>query len=97
MAASALSGGFAYRLVFWIFPFGLVTLFLLQPKLEKASALYGSLRAVTTILFWFYLVGRLVVTSRILNHAVDEESRERRGRRPPADCRQVTRVNAPHG
>lgn len=35
--------------------------------------MYGAIGVVTTILFWFYLVGRLVVTAPILNVATDEE------------------------
>ena len=55
-----------------------VTRYFLQSKIEKASELYGSLGAVTTTLFWFYLVGRLIVTSPILNSSIHEERLHRR-------------------
>ena len=51
----------------------LVTLLVLIPKLERSTSVYGSIGAVTTTLFWFYLVGRLIVTAPVLNVATDEE------------------------
>ena len=51
----------------------LVTLLVLIPKLERAMSVYGAIGVVTTTLFWFYLVGKLVVTAPILNVATDEE------------------------
>ena len=55
----------------------LVTLIVefLVPKLEKSTTLYGSLGAMTTLLFFMYLVGRLVVTSPILNSSLHHELR----------------------
>ena len=41
---------------------GLIVEFLV-PKLEKSTTLYGSLGAMTTLLFFMYFVGRLVVTA----------------------------------
>ena len=55
----------------------LVTFVFLLPKVENASALYGGLGAAGTVLLWGYLVGRLIVTSPILNASLLEE-RERR-------------------
>ena len=46
--------------------------------MEKASNLYGSLGVATTTLFWFYLVGRLVVGSPIYNTSIAEERKQRR-------------------
>ena len=51
----------------------LVTLLVLIPKLERTTSVYGAIGAVTTTLFWFYLVGKLVVTAPILNVATDDE------------------------
>ena len=47
----------------------------LVPKLEKSTTLYGSLGAMTTILFFMYFVGRLVVTAPILNSSLHHELR----------------------
>ena len=54
---------------------GLIVEFL-APKLEKSTTLYGSLGAMTTILFFMYFAGRLVVTSPILNSALHQELRK---------------------
>jgi uncharacterized BrkB/YihY/UPF0761 family membrane protein len=53
---------------------GLVVNFLV-PKLEKATTLYGSLGAMTTLLFFMYFVGRVVVTSPVLNSTLHAEIR----------------------
>ena len=45
----------------------------LVPKLEKATTLYGSLGAMTTLLFFMYVVGRLVVTAPVLNSSLHAE------------------------
>ena len=45
----------------------------LAPKLEKATTLYGSIGAMTTILFFMYFAGRLVVTAPILNSSLHHE------------------------
>ena len=47
----------------------------LVPKLEKSTTLYGSLGAMTTLLFFMYLVGKLVVTAPILNSSLHHELR----------------------
>ena len=52
------------------------TLLVLIPQLERSTSVYGAIGVVTTTLFWFYLVGRLVVTAPILNVATDEELHE---------------------
>jgi uncharacterized BrkB/YihY/UPF0761 family membrane protein len=49
----------------------------LAGKLEKSTSLYGTLGVVTTLLFFMYLVGRIVVTAPILNSALHEELRGR--------------------
>lgn len=61
--------------------------YLLVPKLEKATSLYGGLGAVATLLFFMYFVGRIIVTAPILNAALHDE-RRRSGQRllePPAN------------
>ncbi len=55
---------------------GLVV-YLLGPKLEHATSLYGGLGAMATALFFMYCVGRIVVTAPILNAALHEELRGR--------------------
>ena len=57
---------------------GLIVEFLV-PKLEKSTTLYGSLGAMTTILFFMYFAGRLVVTSPVLNSSLHHELRKRGG------------------
>jgi uncharacterized BrkB/YihY/UPF0761 family membrane protein len=41
--------------------------FYIAAKLERASALYGGLGLAATLLFVLYVVGRLVVSSAVLN------------------------------
>ena len=43
------------------------TVYFLGPKLESATQLYGIVGVVTTLLFWFYLGGRLIVAGATLN------------------------------
>ena len=45
----------------------LFTVYLLGPKIESATQLYGLLGIVTTLLFWFYLGGRLIVSAATVN------------------------------
>jgi uncharacterized BrkB/YihY/UPF0761 family membrane protein len=49
--------------------------YFLADKLEKSTSLYGAIGIVTTLLFFMYLVGRIVVTAPILNNALYEEIR----------------------
>ena len=55
---------------------GLVV-YLLGPKLDKAISLYGALGVTATLLFFMWVVGRIVVTAPILNRALDDELRRR--------------------
>ncbi len=48
------------------------TVYFLGPKLESATQLYGIVGIVTTLLFWFYLGGRLIVAGATLNVEVTE-------------------------
>jgi uncharacterized BrkB/YihY/UPF0761 family membrane protein len=63
---------------------GLVA-YLLGPKLETSTSLYGALGVVATLLFFMWVVGRTVVTAPILNSALFDEletrSAEGAGRR----------------
>ena len=43
------------------------TVYFLGPKLESATQLYGVVGIVTTLLFWFYLGGRLIVAGATLD------------------------------
>jgi uncharacterized BrkB/YihY/UPF0761 family membrane protein len=56
-----------------------LVLYLVGPKLEKSTALYGGLGAAATMLFYGWVVGRIVVTAPILNSALHEELRGRAG------------------
>lgn len=53
---------------------GLVVYFL-GPKLETSTSLYGALGVVATVLFFMWVVGRIVVTAPILNSALHSEIR----------------------
>jgi membrane protein len=52
--------------------------YLLVPKLEKSTSLYGSLGATTTLLFFMYMLGILVVSAAVLNSSLYEELTLRR-------------------
>jgi uncharacterized BrkB/YihY/UPF0761 family membrane protein len=45
----------------------LFTAYFLGPKLTSATQFYGVFGIVTTILFWFYITGRLIIASATLN------------------------------
>ena len=51
---------------------GLVV-YLLGPKLETSTSLYGALGVVATVLFFMWVIGRIVVTAPILNSALHDE------------------------
>jgi uncharacterized BrkB/YihY/UPF0761 family membrane protein len=63
---------------------GLVV-YLLGPKLETSTSLYGALGVVATVLFFMWVVGRIVVTAPILNSALHGElsGRDRGARSEP--------------
>jgi uncharacterized BrkB/YihY/UPF0761 family membrane protein len=50
-----------------------LTLWLALPKLESSQSTYGPLGVVATILFWGYLIGRLIVSAAILNASLYDE------------------------
>ena len=52
----------------------LFTVYFLGPKLANATELYGVLGVVSTILFWLYIVGRLVVGAATVNASLYEQS-----------------------
>ena len=45
----------------------LFTAYFLEPKLENATQLYGVVGVVTTLLFWFYVGGRLIIAAATLD------------------------------
>jgi len=55
---------------------GLV-LYFLGPKLESSMSLYGALGVTTTILFFMWVVGWIVISAPILNSSLHDELRER--------------------
>ncbi len=64
--------------------------YFLGDQLETSTSLYGVLGIVTTVLFFMYLVGRIVVISPVLNSSLHEELRAQNaepdgpGETPPA-------------
>jgi uncharacterized BrkB/YihY/UPF0761 family membrane protein len=71
--------------------------FFLLPKLEKATTLYGGLGVVATVLFFAYLVGRIVVTAPILNSTVHEELRRKSGASTVSRSAAAWRAGGEHG
>ncbi len=55
---------------------------LLVPKLEKSTSIYGDLGAVTTLLFFMYMVAILVVSAPVLNSSLYDELSRRRDANP---------------
>ena len=51
----------------------LFTVYFLGPKLEHATELYGVLGVVSTILFWLYMTGRLVIGAATINASLSEQ------------------------
>jgi uncharacterized BrkB/YihY/UPF0761 family membrane protein len=56
-----------------------MVVWLLGPKLDHATSLYGGLGIAATLLFFMWVVGRIVVTAPILNSALYGELRGRDG------------------
>jgi uncharacterized BrkB/YihY/UPF0761 family membrane protein len=54
------------------------TVYFLGPKLEGATQLYGVVGLVTTALFWYYLLGRLIVAGATLNVEFSESRARKR-------------------
>ena len=54
----------------------MLVVYFLGPKLEKSTSLYGALGAVTTLLFFMYIVGSLVVAAPVLNSSLHHELRK---------------------
>ena len=52
----------------------LFTVFFLGPKLENATELYGVVGVVSTILFWLYIAGRLVIGAATINASLYEQT-----------------------
>jgi uncharacterized BrkB/YihY/UPF0761 family membrane protein len=59
--------------------------YLLVPKLEKSTSLYGDLGATTTFLFFMYMTAILVVSAAVLNSSLYDEIRSRRRHEPQGD------------
>ena len=62
----------------------LFTIYFLGPKLSSATQLYGAVGVFTTMLFWFYCFGRLIVAGVALNVSFAEKRRAMR-EAPSAD------------
>jgi uncharacterized BrkB/YihY/UPF0761 family membrane protein len=61
----------------------LTTALFIAGKVERASETYGSLGVAFTVLFWLYVVSRVIVASAMLNAALWEQAGRRSGGRPP--------------
>jgi uncharacterized BrkB/YihY/UPF0761 family membrane protein len=61
----------------------LVSTFLLGPKLANSTELYGVIGVVATILFWLYIVGRLVIGGATINASVYEHRARSTGATSP--------------
>jgi uncharacterized BrkB/YihY/UPF0761 family membrane protein len=55
----------------------LITVFYVSYRISRSSSLYGSLGAAIAILAWAYLVGRLLVSSAVLNASLHRERQQR--------------------
>jgi uncharacterized BrkB/YihY/UPF0761 family membrane protein len=51
----------------------LFTVYFLGPKLSNATELYGIIGVVSTILFWLYITGRLVIGAATINASLYEQ------------------------
>jgi uncharacterized BrkB/YihY/UPF0761 family membrane protein len=60
----------------------LVTVLYLSRRLESSSAVYGTLGVAAVLLFWLYLIGRLMVASAVLNATL---WRRKHPQAPPPD------------
>lgn len=52
------------------------TVYFLGPELAKKSQIYGALGAAAMLLLWFYLLGRLIIASAVLNASLSERRNE---------------------
>jgi len=68
----------------------LVTVLFIAGKVERASETYGSLGVAFTVLFWLYVVSRVIVASAMLNAALWEQRRATSAARPAGTQPQVT-------
>ena len=55
----------------------LFTTYFLGPKLTSATQLYGVIGVTTTLLFWFYLAGRLIIAAATLDSSFAEHRHSR--------------------
>ena len=63
----------------------LTTALFIAGKVERASETYGSLGVAFTVLFWLYVISRVIVASAMLNAALWEQRRRTApGTAPPA-------------
>ncbi len=68
------------------------TTYFLGPKLTSATQLYGVIGVTTTMLFWFYLAGRLIIAAATLNSSFVES---RSGARDQSGARTEGTVDDP--
>ena len=58
------------------------TVFFLGPKLANATELYGVIGVVSTMLFWLYITGRLVIGAATINASLYEQRSQTASDRP---------------
>jgi uncharacterized BrkB/YihY/UPF0761 family membrane protein len=68
----------------------LVTALFIAGKVERASETYGSLGVAFTVLFWLYVVSRVIVASAMLNAALWEKQGSSEATLPARTPTQVT-------
>jgi uncharacterized BrkB/YihY/UPF0761 family membrane protein len=56
----------------------LLTVYLLGPRVEHATSVYGAIGAATVILTWLFVIGRLIIGAAVLNAVLDERRRRHR-------------------
>jgi uncharacterized BrkB/YihY/UPF0761 family membrane protein len=59
-----------------------LVLWLAVPKLQSSSSTYGPLGIIAVLLFWGYLVGRLIVSAPIVNASLHDERHAFRPEQP---------------
>jgi uncharacterized BrkB/YihY/UPF0761 family membrane protein len=68
----------------------LTTALFIAGKVERASETYGSLGVAFTVLFWLYVISRVIVASAMLNAALWEQRRVTAAAQPARTQPQVS-------
>jgi membrane protein len=76
--AALLPGAVVFALGIQVIHLG--TVLLIAEKIQRASETYGSLGVAFTLLFWLFVISRVIVASAMLNAALAERRRSPHGR-----------------